>query len=218
MIIEQVDSPMFRTDDGNIVQFYWASDKNGVESEKAGRAVHDKVLRGRILAPGVRQLAVPVFEIERHLANGTVKIARHHAERYAKQLEAFKAKSASPELTGTPLTSWPALDVAQIANLKSLNVHVVEALAELSDQNLVHFPPGTRALREKAKVFLEAAKGNAPIEKLAKENDDLKEQIAALMQNVADLAARIPAPAETAEPQIDPAQEKRGPGRPRKAA
>ncbi len=218
MIIEQVDSPMYRTDDGNIIQFYWASDKNGAESEKAGRAVHDKVLRGRVMAPGVRQLAVPVFEIERHFSDGTVKVNKFHAQRYAKQLEAFKTSAAAPELTGTPLTSWPALDVAQIANLKALNIHVVEALATLSDQHLVHFPPGTRALRDKANAFLEAAKGNAPVEKLSADLASSQEQIARLQQQLADLNERFATDDEKNQTAMPAAEEKRGPGRPKKAA
>lgn len=222
MIIEQVDSPMLRTEDGNSCQLFWASEQNATESEKAGRPIHDRVLRIRVYAPGAKHNAIPVFDIERHMANGKVKVNQHIAARYAKVVNAYKTNSETPELSGTPLTSWPALDVARIADFKASGVHVIEALAAIPDSKLHEFPPDTRKYRDKAIAYLETAADNAPIEKLTSENAQLRGDLEHVKAQMADLISRLPADmAATAQapsaPQ-PPDDSKRGPGRPRKAA
>jgi hypothetical protein len=94
--------------------------------------------------------------------------------------------------------------VAQVAALRDSKIFSVEMLADLPDNRLDAIGMGGRTLRDQAKAYLEETKGNSQTNALIAENNDLKERMARLETTLAEIKA--------AEP------EKRGPGRPPKAA
>jgi hypothetical protein len=108
-------------------------------------------------------------------------------KQYAQQYAAWKAGDEE-QLTGTPLAMWPGISRAQVEELKFFKVRTVEQLAELSDANLQNVGP-LRQLRERAKDFLDAAKGHAPTESLRAQLAEEKNRREALERQVQELVA-----------------------------
>jgi hypothetical protein len=100
-----------------------------------------------------------------------------------------------------PVEQWPQITRAQAMTLKAMHVHTVESLAEVHDGHIDKLGQNGRELRTKAKAFLELAKDTAAAQAHAAENQALKDQIAELQRQFAQLSAQT---------------EKRGPGRPPK--
>jgi hypothetical protein len=119
-------------------------------------------------------------------------------------------KGQEDPVDGTPLAAWPGVNPAQADRLKMIHVRTVEDVAALTEADLDRVGMGARALRDKARSFIEAKKGSSIVAEAMAEKD---RQIAELMQNVADLTATVKDLAEKAG-----VTEKRGPGRPPKAA
>lgn len=198
-----LESPLMKADDGNVIQVYWDTKKNEYASSQEGRPVFDKVQIVRVISPGARNQEV-LHEAKRVDWRNQEHSDPRIVERFGKFIEAFERNGASPDLQGTPLTAWSRLDVRQIAELRAVNVHTIEALSAVPDGALANLGMGARDLREAARRFLEAAKGEAPIAKLEAENRDLRDRIAQLESTVQALQADT--------------EQKRGPGRPPKAA
>lgn len=104
---------------------------------------------------------------------------------YAEQYKAFKAGNEE-QLTGTPLSQWPVCSRAQVKELEFFHIRTVEQLAEVSDGNLQQVGP-IRALRDRARGWLEAAKGNAHNETLRSQLAERDNRIDALSKEVAQL-------------------------------
>jgi len=96
------------------------------------------------------------------------------------------------------------------AMLRSQNIHTAEALAELPENGVANIGMGAREWKMKAVAFMESANGVAPAGRLIDENARLTKQIEALQRQLGELAGKF-------EGMQGPMEEKRGPGRPRKA-
>lgn len=143
---------------------------NPRKSTDAGRAIYDEVDYITIYTPG-SQLSVieaPVSE-------------RDYAVRFRDRYEAWK-KNQAEAITGTPLESWPHLfnKIGLVAELKYMNVHTVEQLANLADVYLQKLMGGNE-LRAKAAEWLNQNFGaDAQMKKMEDEMAALKAQLAAL--------------------------------------
>lgn len=104
--------------------------------------------------------------------------------RWPRQYAAFKNQN-SQVLEGTPITEWAPVGRALAMELKAMNIHTVEQLAEVSDANLKWM--GARALQEKAKAYIASAKDGALVAKQAEEITDLKKQMEAMQNQLAGL-------------------------------
>lgn len=135
--------------------------------------------------------------------------------RIKRQYDAWKAGQEEP-VNGTSLRMWPAISKAQAENLWVLNVRTVEDLASVADNNLPNLGMGSRALRDKARAWLESA-GN--IGKVSEQLTALNARLAALEEANAEkdlaLAEKDRLIIELSDKSGD-APAKRGPGRPRK--
>lgn len=163
------------------------------DSERAGRPIFVEKEFVEILIPG---------------DNRTVRVAEvsdEHRARWPQHYEAFKKGQEAP-LNGTPLEAWPALNTAQVAELKALRVFTVEDLANMNESFYSNVGMGTRDLAKKAKAFLELAAGTADVQRMEAELSRRDAEIADLKRQIAELAERFDG------------GEKRGPGRPRKDA
>ena len=181
------ESPMMKHVEGDgvlFVKFKWDGVKNERSSEEHARPIYDKVLRVFITAPGNKN-QVTTHEVERHFwvpegdeprvrTNDAVKA------RFREQLNAWENNNAE-ELAGTPLNELPGMDAAEVATCKEMGVHTVEALAGISDTNLFM---GARKWRTLAQAFMDKAEGNAPMSKLAAENEALKVQLQDLSERL----------------------------------
>jgi hypothetical protein len=107
------------------------------------------------------------------------------------------------QAVGTPLKQWPAMSRAMAKDFAAVNVHTVEQLANLSDTAKQAFGMGALEWSRKAQAMLASASGGAEAQKYAAENEALKQRIADMEKQFAELSAKVDS-------------EKRGPGRPRK--
>jgi hypothetical protein len=145
-------------------------------STKEGRPVHVDEEFITIIVPGDRDtICRPVRPSDR--------------EQYAAQYAAFKNKQEQP-VTGTPLSVLPFLTKAQVADLLAANVRTAEQLASMSDVLAQKFM-GMHGLRKRTKDFLDAAAGNAPIERLNKELETRDNTIATLQKAIDDQGKKI---------------------------
>lgn len=82
-------------------------------------------------------------------------------------------EGAEPPVNGYDLKMWPPISGAQVKQFNSRNIRSVEELAELPDDYLASFGPGTRAIRDKAREWL---KSSSDIGKIVAEITVLKEE------------------------------------------
>jgi hypothetical protein len=176
--------PVFSQDKRLHVQFYRKAVKNSFKSTQAGRPIYEDIDYVRIFVPGDRntQLDTPAVP--------------HYQQRFSDQWKRYKT-GMEEGIDGTPLESWPALSVSQVAELKAVHVRTVEQLASMPDQLAQKFM-GAHQLRQKANNFLEAAKGTAEASKLEAELKKRDDEISAMKEQIALLAKPQPAPARVA--------------------
>lgn len=193
--MEDYGQQLFKGDDGNALRFYYQPLKNNFQSERAGRSVFDKVLYVDVLTPGSNE-SVPTFELERIYCEETGVTEPERSTKYMqyqRQIEAFKANNGEGAMDGTPITAWPQIDVAQVANLRAQNIHTVEQLAAVTDGNLTNLGMGGRVLREQAIAYLNTRQFSVPSAQMAAETANLRDENARLQNEVTDLNNRLTA-------------------------
>jgi hypothetical protein len=115
-----------------------------------------------------------------------------------KAMYAQYKEGLEPVANGTHIRDWGSISQAQQKTLLASGVRTVEDLALANEPLLQRVGMDARALQNKAKAWLDAAKGTG---KTAAELDELRtrtkqqdEAIAELRQLVAELRAKVPAP------------------------
>ena len=195
-------APRDSTKDSTIPRFHLRAIENPFKSRQEGRPVFDEVEFVEIIIPG------------KPLSTAVEPINDSHKTRWPQQYDLFKKGMDAPE-TGTPLEQWPVLSVGAVANLKALRFRTVEDLAKADDAVLQNMGTGGLTLRTRARDFLEAAHSTAPMERLAQENDILKQQMAAMNDTMAAMKARLDdLDDDDSETDVQPVS--RGRGRPRR--
>lgn len=115
-------------------------------------------------------------------------------EAYERKHKAFVESQEVPE-EGTPIMSWPALSPAQVRTVLSANVRTVEDLAVANEETIQRIGMGSRALKEKAIAWLEAANGPGKVaEDLHDLRTKLEESLArneVLAKQVSDLESTV---------------------------
>ena len=177
------------------VQFYSKPIKNDFKSKLEGRLVCEDVEFVKIWTPG-NQLNIidrPVNEDDKH--------------RFFEQWKRYEAgKQGGEQQNGTPLKEWGLLTPAQAEELRYLKFFTVDQIAGCSDDNALRLTAlvgmSGYALRDRAKNWLAASKGEAVATQMAEQNKQLQDQMA-------DLQAQLLAL------QAGQQDQKRGPGRPK---
>jgi len=167
-------------DTGLYVEFYMEAELQSFKSEEEGRPIYEDVPYVRIMFPGDNTKKV----VRPANMKGT-DTTPSDPQRWPKQWEAFKNQSVQAN-EGTPIDQWPPLSKSMALSLKAMNIHTVEQLAGVSDTALTWL--GARDLREKAKAYIASATDSAAVLKLQSENQNLKDDIAALKSQFAELA------------------------------
>lgn len=171
------------------VEFYSETVEMKAESEKMGRPIFAELPFIRIQVPGDRNNIVET------------KATEHHKNKYPRAWQRFQAMTANDgKIEGTPLDQWPQITKAQVREAQYFNVQTVESLAGISDASCQKMGMGWMELRRKAIAFLDAAAGTASTTAQAAENERLRQMIADLQTQMAEIGNA----------------EKRGPGRPKK--
>jgi hypothetical protein len=175
-ILNRPNESRFASDERLYVEFFREPVLHPAKSQEAGRAVYEERDFARIHVPGDKTSVVvkPMNE--------------YYATRFRARYNKWK-DGQNEAVTGTPLTALPGMSQAKVEEYKYFKIITVEQLAEAPDglgQKFMSFHQD----KQRAKAFIEVAKGNAPIEKmnaeLAKRDEEietLKAQMAALMSS-----------------------------------
>lgn len=185
-----MNQPLFKTKEGSYLRLEWATRPNEVESEKEGRPIHDKVLLGFIMNPGSRDEASRI--IERHKPDGSVIQDGDWSKKHADHVNIFK-ETGEGTAGGTPLSSWPAMDVSTVADMAAMKIYTVEDMAGLSDAGIGKIGMGGRELRTKAIAYLKAAQDSSEAPRLAAENQRLRSDVDRLQAQLESLGAMVEA-------------------------
>jgi hypothetical protein len=146
-------------------------------SSRAGRPIFKEVDFIHIWTPGDKttEIDVPVDD--------------HYRNRFSAKYDAYLAGKDQDSADGTPLAQWTGLTSAQVQELVHFKVKTVEQLAEMSDDNLSRLGPGYVSRRKAARTYLDAAAGNAPLEKMQEDlrlRDEMIEQQKIRMKSMED--------------------------------
>jgi len=98
---------------------------------------------------------------------------------YAAQYVAFRQGVDQTAVEGTPLREWPLMTRSQAEEFAYGGLRTVEQFASAADTAIQRIGPYME-LRQKARDWLAAAKGNAEFGRLRDENTELKNRVAAL--------------------------------------
>lgn len=108
--------------------------------------------------------------------------------RFAAKYAAFKSKTKEVNV-GTPITEWAPITKSTALELKGMNIHTVEAMAEVPDSRL---GMGMRDLRAKAQAWLASAKSGGDLSQLIAKNQQLEADLAAMKAQIAALGEDKP--------------------------
>ena len=165
-------------EDRVFAQFYKHAKQNSTKTKEAGRPIYDEVDYVVIMVPGDKD------NIVRRPVRG------NDPQRFPKQWDQYQRGVTEQAQSGTPLEAWPMVTRAQVEELKFFGVHTIEALAGMPDQQAQNFM-GIHKLKQAARDHIEAAKSEAPLHALRDENDALKAQMAAMQEQMAELAKQV---------------------------
>lgn len=175
--------PDFGDTNGNIgaevVYFENAPIKMGAESDAKGYPVFKEVPHIVVISPGIPPTTVKVVARQKHI------------KRFPKEWEQFQRNNqAGANIEGTPLTQWPPIERNQVESLRCAGIYTVEQLAALNSEQARSSGLGVDRLSEIAKRWLEQAKSGSAITQLSAQNESLQAQLAAMQQQLADIASK----------------------------
>lgn len=177
-------------DEALLVSFYEGKVPSEYQSQQQGKEVFVPADFIRIAVPG-----------DKHTVIDTL-VTPEYAERFGPEYEAWKSSKETGGVDGTPLADWGRFSPFQIAELKLMNIHTVEQIAQLSDAQCQRIGMGGYQTRDAARKFTGwSGQDTDAVKALAEQNKQLQEQIEQLKALVmADAPKRgRPAKQETAE-------------------
>jgi hypothetical protein len=176
----------FSMDNKLYVEFFRKPILQPGKSREAGRAVYEEIDYVRIHVPGDKSSV-----IER-------PVSQQDIFRFQDRYNKWKA-GQEEAVTGTPLTALPGMNPSKIEEYKFFKLVTVEQLAEAND-NLGGKFMSFQQDKQRAKVFLEVAKNNAPIEKM---NEELQKRDAEI-ENLRTMVEALQANAKPAKRSVAP--------------
>lgn len=130
------------------------------------------------------------------------RIPQSWLREYRAAYEHYKTTQENPEF-GTPIKQWPSATPAQVAVLLNANLRTIEELADANEEAVARIGMGGRALKEKAKAWLDSAKSTgvtaAELDSLRVENGELKTRDAARQEQFEAMERRLAALEKTPE-------------------
>lgn len=180
------------------VSFKLIAIEDRTASIEAGHPVYKDVPHVTLTPMGSRDsVTKPVSEwLEQSEAQ--VQQDRLPAEWLEKFRAAFKHWQAGEEVpvNGSALANWPAISPAELQSCKSVNILTIEDLAAANEEAVRRIGMGGVALRQRAKIYLDASTGPG---KILAENEDLRvklqtseERRLVLETRVKELEALVP--------------------------
>lgn len=163
----------YSADAGVHARFYTQPVKDEHASAEAGRAIFKELEFVEVITPGNQTNIV------------RRKATDEDRRRFHRQYHLFSTKAES-QVVGTPLSEVAWLTRTQVAELAYLNIRSLEQLANLDDNSCAKFA-GLYDLKNRAKAAMASATDMAPFTKLQEENETLKNQVAALTEQMKEL-------------------------------
>ena len=172
----------FKGDAKIFAHFFLQPIQDDAESSVAGRPIFKDEEFIRIIVPGDKKNIVvrPAMKMDK--------------ERFAQQYAKFK-NNEEQSATGTHLEKWAGVTRAQVEELKHFGVRTVEQLALIDDTNAQKFM-GIMMLRNRARDYVEAAKGEAPTVALRAELAERDNKIEALQKAIEEMRSMLEAQKE----------------------
>ena len=118
------------------------------------------------------------------------KVTQRDIDRWPKLYEHFKS-GREQTMEGTPVKEWMSLSVTRALELQAINIHTVEQLSEVPDSNLHMIGMDGRELKTKAIAYLKAAKEAGYSERLAIQNQSLKDDVEFLKGKIGPLIDKL---------------------------
>lgn len=178
---------VYEGDNKLFIKFLTKAVMNPLASTKAGRPVFDEEDYIEIRIPGSQLTCVsaPMTDF-------------NYMQRFGVQYRKWKEGQVEM-LSGTPIDSFPYLlgKVAQLAELKAMNIQTVEQLASLDDSWKQKIMGGQELSRRAAEWINKTSGTDAQVATMAKENEQLKAQMEMMQKQMAELMAATK-PAEVA--------------------
>jgi len=199
------------------VTFYTRLIYNQIKSRQQLKQVHDEVVYIRKEFPGNKTTVWDQPAKLEHLKDETGMVM--DSERgtlldqmlYPREWEAF-CRGEDYIGDGTPLNSWDALTDFQVRDYEFMGLRTIEQFANVTDMQLHGLGLGARALRDKAQAFV--AKNNVSKQADAvSENKALKQQVALMQDQLAQLVSMMTPQLEEVEAEPAPIAKR---GRPAK--
>ena len=135
-------------DENLLVRFYKHPMQDSAKTLEEGRPIFSEKDFIEIMIPGNKDSIIqrPASKLD--------------INRFPRHWQAYQSRTSQDGMEGTPLEEWPGINRAQVEEFKFMNIRTVEQLATMSDANSQKFN-GINSIRDKAKAYLESAKGNA---------------------------------------------------------
>ena len=177
------------------VYFHKKSKQNAFKSEQAGRPIFDDIIYIKKMVPGdnLNIIDRPMYESDKN--------------EFPMQWAHFQNKQGSEQMiSGTPLIEWPIITTAQAEELRAIKFYTVENIADASDAQLQRIGMmagmSPHTFRDKARLFLNKAKGLAEDSKREEELATLREEnakikaetdakLAAMQEQMANILAAV---------------------------
>jgi hypothetical protein len=195
MLASDMNNPEFQgarnPDSGLYVEFYmfeaidkWASEEKSREQQRKVVVKLPQTPFIRIMVPGDKT------------SEFTTAVTEAHKQRFPREWMAWQISEGliggEEDIPGWKLTEWTELPEDLVRELQYLRFQTVEQLAGASDKQIQGIGIGGVSLREQARVALRnkmGAETRDAIEKQEKENQELKDEMAAMKKQMAELLA-----------------------------
>lgn len=196
MLASDANNPNFmgahNPDSALVVKFHRKAVQQPHETKQQGRPIFQDVDYITIFTPG-NQLNII-----------DTPARTEHKRRFAQQWAQYQASHGADQVVGTPVTAWPYLTASQAEEFKAVKFFTVEQLANASDGQLQALGmiggANPHVIRDRAKAYLQAAAGSAPIELQAAELAETKAQLAEMQRTLTMLTAQQNGMIPVAEP------------------
>ena len=164
------------------VTFFTKARENKRLSREAGRPIFEDVEMVKVAVPGERLTTVVAPAHEPHRIGGGVTT---YAKRFADVYAQFKADAAQT-VSGTPLSEAPFLTEAKRAELRAVNIHVIEQLASLGEGEAKRVGVGGGKIIAEAKAYLHRADATVA----EREKQEMREAMEAMRAELEALKAK----------------------------
>lgn len=170
-------------DESLFAEFYWGIKKNHFDGDglflngTGEQTIGQRVLMLRILCSRRQTVEREAREDDKR--------------RFRRQYDAFLAGEDQKLAQGTPLEIAPFLDEAWREQLNFFRIYSLEQLIAVDDSGRQHFPMGFMQLQQKVRDFLTSIKQAAPVVRIERENDKLREDNDAMRQQMNDLQRTV---------------------------